>query len=193
MSADRRRRGCGCAFLVLVLLAAAAALVAWRGPEWYGRFQHPLAYQSEIAAEARSSGVDPYLVAAIINVESKFRPGVVSRAGAVGLMQVKPSTAVVGLGRDITADRLRDPATNIRVGTHYLASLMRRYGGNTQLALAAYNAGMTNADAWLAQSEATGASFRDTIAFPETAYYVDDVARERAEYRELYPGAFSGK
>lgn len=175
-------------------MAGAAVFFGWQGPAWYQRVNHPLAYVDVIAREAAAEHLDPYMVAALINVESKFRPDALSSVGAVGLMQVRPSTALeVGLGSDSTARSLRVPGTNIRVGVRYLAYLLRRYGGNQQLALAAYNAGMTNVDTWVARARKAGTPFRGSIAFPATAHYVDDVAAQTKVYRELYPDAFPVK
>ncbi len=92
----------------------------------------------------------------------------------------------------MTVEALSDPETNVRIGTIYLAELIARYGGNTGLALSAYNGGMTNADAWAAEWARQHGKLSDTIDFPETAHYVDEVASQAAEYRRLYPGAFAG-
>jgi soluble lytic murein transglycosylase len=176
-------------------VVAAVAVGVLYGPTLYQRVLHPLSYEQVIAKYARSAGVDPYLVAAVINIESGFRPDVVSPAGAVGLMQVKPSTAqAIAQAEDIkgkmTVETLSDPETNVRIGTVYLAELIARYDGNVGLALSAYNGGMTNADIWAAEWAREHGELSDTIDFPETAHYVDEVATQAAEYRRLYPGAF---
>jgi soluble lytic murein transglycosylase len=183
----------------LILLAAvvgAVALVVLFWPDLYLRVDHPLNHESAIAAAAASEDVDPYLVAAIINVESGFREGVVSSAGAVGLMQVKPSTAKavarsIGLPGTMDEAALSDPETNIRVGTAYLAELVTRYDGSVDLALSAYNAGLTNADEWAALWKPSESTLSATIDFPETAHYVGEVLAQVAVYRRLYPGAFA--
>ncbi len=182
--------------LVVVLLAAVAAAAAY-GPTWYQRFFHPLSHESQIATHARAAKVDPYLVAAVINVESGFRADVVSSAGAVGLMQVKPSTAkavarAAGMPGTMDVAALSDPDTNIRVGTLYLAELTGRYGGNVSLALAAYNAGLGNADRWAGEWAHNKGDLSATIDFPATAHYVDEVEAQAAVYRRLYPGVFAG-
>ncbi len=100
----------------------------------------------DILVAARSYGLDPLLVAAVIVRESHFRSHVVSFAGAVGLMQVLPWVAEdVATRHDVPWDgpsTLRDPARNIRIGTAYLAELVERFD-DTALALAAYNMGPT--------------------------------------------------
>ena len=180
---------------VVLLLAAVAAAAAY-GPSWYQRSFHPLSHESSIAASAHTAKLDPYLVAAVINVESGFRPDVVSSAGAVGLMQVKPSTAkavarAAGIAGKMDVTALSDPDTNIRVGTLYLAELTGRYGGNVSLALAAYNGGMTNADRWAGEWAGKKGNLSAIVDFPETAHYVDQVEAQAAVYRRLYPGVFA--
>lgn len=98
-----------------------------------------LPFGAQIRQVAESHGVDGFLVAAIVEVESSFNPDAVSHRGAVGLMQVLPSTA-----RIANADSLKDPARNIESGTRYLRHLLELYEGDLELALAAYNAGPTN-------------------------------------------------
>lgn len=95
-------------------------------------------YHAEIAAAARSHGIEPALLHAVISAESAYRAQAVSNKGALGLMQVMPATARrYGLGEQ----DLRQPATNIATGTRYLADLLRLFSGDMRLALAAYNAG----------------------------------------------------
>lgn len=182
--------------LAVVAVLAAVALSATSGPSWYQRLYHPLSHEAAIARHANAADLDPYLVAAVVNVESGFRPDVVSSAGAVGLMQVKPSTAAAvaraaGIGGRMDTRALSDPDTNLRIGTRYLAELVARYDGDTALALAAYNAGLGNADRWAGEWHRTGGDLSDTIDFPETAHYVDEVVSQVSEYRHLYPDAFS--
>ncbi|MFP2928244.1 lytic transglycosylase domain-containing protein [Pyxidicoccus sp. 3LG] len=100
-----------------------------------------------IAEEAGSTGFDPLLILAIIDVESDFEEEAVSEKGARGLMQIKPSTLHflaeqqgLRLSRqEVTAD----PALCVRLGIRYLHSLQARFGGDLEMALMAYNAGPT--------------------------------------------------
>ncbi|HVE50285.1 MAG TPA: lytic transglycosylase domain-containing protein [Casimicrobiaceae bacterium] len=98
-----------------------------------------------IERHAKANGLDPHLVKAVVAVESAFDPRAVSPKGAIGLMQVIPATGErYGLASDAkqtVAQKLLDPATNVRIGTRYLADLMRRFDSDLTLALAGYNAG----------------------------------------------------
>lgn len=175
---------------VVVLLAIVATLYV-RGPIFWQRHYYPLRFQKQIAASSARHKLNPYLVAAVINAESKWDTGVVSRAGAVGLMQVLPDTAreLARSGRvdsaAFPATKLSDPAVNIEYGTAYLRYLVERYH-EVETALAAYNAGLRHADTWKAE----GGNIRDAIAFPETKQYVLKVVRGRDRYLALYPHAF---
>lgn len=95
-----------------------------------------LPFGDAIGAVAERHQVDALLLAALVEVESGFRPGVISPQGAVGLMQVLPSTGTLYGARDLT-----DPLINLDAGTRYFSDLLDRYDGSLDLALAAYNAG----------------------------------------------------
>lgn len=88
---------------------------------------------------AQEGGLEPATVMAVLAVESRFRPHAISPDGALGLMQIMPGTAS-GLGFKTAAEAM-DPIANLRAGIDYLAKLKRKYSGDLNLALAAYNAG----------------------------------------------------
>ena len=93
-------------------------------------------YTPLIERASRTHGVDVALVHAVISAESAYNPGAVSRAGARGLMQLMPDTA-----RRFGVQNIMDPSDNIHGGVRYLRELLTMFKGNTELALAAYNAG----------------------------------------------------
>ena len=125
--------------------------------------------------------LDPALLAAVIEQESKFDASARSSTGAVGLMQLQPATAkgiakYTGGSRFVVSD-LVDPEINVRYGAWYLHHLLQKYR-DERLALAAYNAGQQNVDRWRAAGEG--------IQFAETREYVDRVERLKGIYRRAY-------
>jgi len=138
-------------------------------------------YTEEIDHWASVHSLDPYLVAAVIRAESHFRPGALSHAGAMGLMQVIPTTgewiAELLHFEDFVAKDLYRPDVNIRFGTWYLRYLLDQLDEDIESALVAYNAGLSNLLRW--QSEAG-------TVFPETRVYVSRVMRGWSTYRVLY-------
>ncbi|MFC4808254.1 transglycosylase SLT domain-containing protein [Paenibacillus sp. GCM10023250] len=98
-------------------------------------------YEPLIQTAAAKYGIDPSLIKAVIRTESSYNPSAESGAGAKGLMQLTDGTA-----RSLGVTDAFDPAQNIEGGTKYLAYLMKKYDGNEQAALAAYNAGPGRVD-----------------------------------------------
>ena len=116
-----------------------------------------------------------------------------SQSGAVGLMQVLPSTAEeiarrTGGERFVLGD-LSDPRINILYGSNYLRYLLDHFDGSQVMAVAAYNAGLAAVDGWAARAERDGGAFTlDDIAFAETRDYVREVQRLQKVYRRAYGG-----
>lgn len=182
------RRSLIIAGLALVTLALAWGALQLTKPVWYLRLVYPLAHADAIDAAASKNRLDPALVAAVIYEESRFHDDVSSHQGAVGLMQVLPSTAQeiarkTG-GTSFVASDLTDPRVNILYGCYYLRELLDLYGGSKVAAVAAYNAGQGNVDAWL--STTGGKLTAGQIPFSETRAYVNDVLRLQVIYRRAY-------
>jgi soluble lytic murein transglycosylase len=144
----------------------------------------PLRHEDIIRQQSRQKEVDPALIAAVIYKESRFRDQT-SSAGARGLMQITHETADyierLSGGTEFEYSDLADPDLNIRYGTFYLNWLLDLYDGDLVAALAAYNAGPSNADRW-GGSEMT----IEDIDFPETRAYVKGVLEKQREYRHTY-------
>jgi soluble lytic murein transglycosylase len=144
----------------------------------------PLRHDDVIRQQAVEKDVDAALIAAVIYSESKFTEAT-SSAGARGLMQITPEAAKeiarLSKGTEFKISDLSDPEINIRYGTFLLHELLERYEGDEAAALAAYNAGPTNADEW-GGSDLTVAE----IPFPETRAYVEEVLEKREAYRKRY-------
>ena len=189
--AARRRRQ---AFLLLGFLAAVSFGALLLRPLFTSAVHDltalPLLHEDAIRAQAHDKQLDPSLIAGVIYAESKFSDST-STAGALGLMQLLPSTAHFIADRSggtaFTTEDLSTPDINIAYGSWYLRYLLDRYDGNEVLALAAYNGGMGNVDRWVAEARARGERLDVAdIPFPETRAYVERVLDARRDYRRTY-------
>lgn len=144
----------------------------------------PLRHEDIIRQQAAEKNLDPALIAAVIYAESRFVDQK-SSAGALGLMQITPKTAkgieAASGGTTFVLSDLSDPEINISYGSFYLRHLLDRYDDNEVAALAAYNAGIGNVDAWGGSNLTVSG-----IKFPETRAYVVEVQSKREEYAQKY-------
>lgn len=136
----------------------------------------PTSYDDLIQQASQKYGIDEALIKAVIDTESSFNPSAVSSVGAKGLMQLMDGTAA-GLG---VSDSF-DPAQNIDAGTRYLSYQIKRFNGQVNMALAAYNAG-PNRIAKLGVS--TDEQLMDKLAMlpEETRKYISKIANARSKY-----------
>jgi len=153
------------------------------------RTAFPLPYESTVRMHAIRNQLDPMLMAGLIRQESAFEANAMSRVGAMGLMQVMPTTAHK-LTRQLrirySRTRLTDPGYNLQLGARYLANLIQLLG-TPEAALAAYNAGEDRVAQWTAgQNYLERAEFVESIPFTETREYVQIVIRNADVYRRLY-------
>ena len=164
------------------------------GHEWDSRLirvAFPLPYLDLIRREAMEWGVDPIVLAAIIRQESAFKADIVSRAGAIGLMQVMPPTgaqlARVHGPSGFQEEHLVSPEVSLHLGAAYFVEMSARYDGVLPLILSAYNAGPTRATRWKQYPEISDLlRFTERIPFVETRGYVKNVRRNLGIYRVLY-------
>ena len=181
--------------VLTVLTFLFLAVAGWMGYiYWLGHMPQESAYDPLIVSVSRASGVDPFLVRALIWRESKFNPLTHGNADEHGLMQVTPEVgqmwAKANKVEDFTDDKLYDPETNIRAGTWYLNRAIKRWSQTDDpvtFALAEYNAGRSNALKWvdpLAPLDHT--AFLDRITFPSTKKYVEVIEAKREQYRAVF-------
>ncbi|WP_225442509.1 lytic transglycosylase domain-containing protein [Paenibacillus lycopersici] len=174
------------------MIIAVLALLFVRS-EWMSRWLYPVHYRDAIVASADNYELDAHLIAAIIRVESNYKPEAVSRAGAVGIMQLMPTTAldVIKKGgfKDITVESVSEqPEAAIQVGSWYLNRLNDQFEGNMYKVIAAYNAGPSNVKDWIAKGIWDGQlETVSQVPFGETRHYIQRVIYYYNKYKELYP------
>jgi soluble lytic murein transglycosylase len=156
---------------------------------WQGLFPRP--YWDNLKRYSAENRLDPYVVASLVRQESEFNPLAVSRADAIGLMQILPPTgkklAHQVKVKGFNSSMLLDPAINLRLGSRYVRDLLDKYGGKLEYALAAYNAGPERVDEWLKTPYRDVDEFVESIPFTETREYVQAIVRNAEMYREIYP------
>jgi peptidoglycan lytic transglycosylase len=163
-----------------------------RVPDGWRRLHYPVEEGGFIPARARESGVDPSVLRGLVRQESVFDAGAKSRAGALGLTQLLPGTAVP-LARSVLRVRYRraflyDPGVNIQLGAAYLRQLLDRFGGNMRFALAGYNGGPARMSRVLEQNRGRAEDeILESHPFHETRDYVRRVLLYAESYRKLYP------
>lgn len=152
---------------------------------------YPVGYKDYINRYSKEYNLDPFLVASIINVESKYDKNATSSKNARGLMQIGESTgkwaSEVLQITSYTADMLYNPEVNIRIGTWYLNQLNKEFDNNLELVLAAYNAGSGNVNKWLVDEEySRNGEELHTIPFKETKDYLKRVKMNYEVYSRAY-------
>ena len=170
--------------MLAAFLGGAFAYLQQAEPAWWARLWYPLRYASIVRGHAANYRLNPALLAAVIEQESKFNAAARSSTGAIGLMQLQPATAKgialrTGGSRFVLSD-LYNPEINVRYGAWYLRHLLDKYH-DERTALAAYNAGQENVDRWRVEHE--------QVQFPETRAYVARVERLKGIYGRAYRSA----
>ncbi|MFV9511174.1 lytic transglycosylase domain-containing protein [Tepidibacillus sp. LV47] len=175
-------------FLLFLVFLAINSRAIWK-------FMYPIKYEKQIKVYTSEFRVDPYLVLAIIQVETRFQKDKQSAKGAIGLMQIMPDTAKwiaeKGGFPPHMAKNLHQPDNNIAFGSWYLAQMHQRFNGNIYATIAAYNAGPRNVEKWMQQGLWDG-SFEqlNRIPFGETRHYVQRVLHFYERYQWIYKDEF---
>lgn len=150
---------------------------------------YKLEYTEYVKKYANEYNVDEYLIYAIIKAESNFEPNAESHRGAKGLMQLMYSTAEdisKRIGIELNEENILEPDININLGTKYISMLIQKYN-NTNLALAAYNAGSGNVDGWIEKGTLkSDGSDIENVPFTETNNYVRKILRDYEIYKNMY-------
>lgn len=154
---------------------------------------YPRGYRQLVEEYSKKYNIDPNLIYAVVLAESMFKKDSISRANAIGLMQIIPLTgqyvaSLAGL-RDFKPEMLMDPDINLGLGIKYLSTLNQQYSGNLVLMLAHYNAGPTNLNSWLSRKDPQEVDiFIENIPFNETREYIKKVISYYCYYSWLYGG-----
>ena len=155
---------------------------------WYA---WPAPFEEDVrAVEEQGGWLDAALLYSIMREESGYRPGVISVAGARGLLQLMPATAE-RVARDVhlvpfTPDDLFLPSVSIRLGSAYLEGLLREFDGRRSAAIGSYNAGPHVVARWVERNAGEDDEFVEEIPYSQTRAYVKRVMRSLHAYRVLY-------
>jgi soluble lytic murein transglycosylase len=179
------------AVAVILIGSIALSLLLTLGLGLIGKILHPTEYKQYVEKYAKEYNVPEYVIFAVINVESGFDPKAISSVGALGLMQMLPTTftwlsSFEHLGENLPVDDLYDPEVSIRYGTYYLKYLFEKFY-NWDTVFAAYNGGEGNVAKWLGDSRySDGKGGLKNIPFPETEKYVEKINDNIEYYKDTY-------
>ena len=171
-------------FIILsVVTVGLLAIFYFFFPHVWGELLYPLDYKDSIQKYSAERGLRPNFVCAVIYAESRFNKDSTSSVGAAGLMQIMPGTgASIAEEMGESMGDLYNPETSIKYGTWYLKGLVDKYNGNEELALAAYNAGVSRADKY----QESG------YALPyETVFFIQKIKDTEEMYNKVYDSWYS--
>ncbi len=149
----------------------------------------PIKYTAEIKRYSSMYGLPAYVVASVINVESGYRVDARSHADAMGLMQLKLSTAQdMSRNTSVVVDEntIYDKDVNIELGSKYIAYLLDMFEGNEVNALASYNWGLQNVKEWMAKGNVDKDGTIKNIPVKETKMYLKKYKVCKYIYRDIY-------
>ncbi|MBR2614596.1 MAG: lytic transglycosylase domain-containing protein [Clostridia bacterium] len=170
-------------FLILIFLG----LTVFFAIKGVNRVIYPKKYQNFAESVGEKYGVDPLFIYSIIKVESGFKKDAVSSKGAVGLMQITPSTAeYIAFSKGVKTYDLFNVETNIDFGVFYLKYLIDRFEV-LETAIVSYNAGETRVSAWLKDSALSLDGKRlNYVPYKESREYLEKVLKAYDKYKKLY-------
>lgn len=184
----RRTKKLNSRIIILILLASIACGIL--GNILFScidRLIYPERYYEEVMKYSSEYAVPPHLVFAVIKTESNFDPRALSSAGAMGLMQILPSTyswMASVLGEVAVTEMLYDPELNIKYGTYYLSYLHARFG-SWEKAIIAYNWGEGNFSSFMESDPYVEGDY-GSIPVKETRNYIKKVTKYWEKYNDLY-------
>lgn len=175
-------------FFVILSLAICSVILTFFVGCFYA-YNYPMKYKDEINMYSTQYDINGAIVASVVNVESNFREEVKSNKGAVGLMQLMPSTAewiANKIGEEYSEEKLKEADYNLKLGSYYLSYLIN-YFDDMKIGVCAYNAGLGNVSSWLKdkQFSSDGKSL-DNIPFKETKNYLNKVLKSYNYYKNRY-------
>ncbi len=182
-------------FLIALVIIGIIILAIFDQGKMVLRFIYPVKYTSIVSTYSKANNLEPFVVLAVINAESGFDSNAISSKNAIGLMQIRENTGL-WVANQINIDRfskneLYNPETNIKIGCWYLSLLIKEFRNNSDLALAAYNAGSGNVNKWLKNGKLNyNHVYINKIPFKETREYVKKVKKLQSIYRKLYENIF---
>ena len=155
----------------------------------YYAYFYPVKYSQQIEEFSKKYSVSSAIVASVANVESNFNEQAVSNKGAIGIMQLMPSTAkwlALKLNVEYSEEKLHEPIYNLELGAYYLSFLVNHFQ-DERVAICAYNAGQGNVTSWLENKEySSDGKTLDYIPFKETRSYLAKVLNNYNYYKNKY-------
>ena len=192
----KKKKSSGCLGFVVVTLILVLCVAVFIYSDLFSKIRisiehrvYPLKYEQEIIEAADEYNLEPGLLSAVIFAESRFQENATSHVGAMGLMQMMPSTFAEiqqRRGESLSSDSLYDPYISIDYGASYLGYLYNHFG-DIYTACAAYNAGIGTIEGWLLDEDYSedGVTLY-YIPYGETADYVEKIRDATVKYNELY-------
>ncbi len=151
-------------------------------------YYYPMKFKDEIIENSVEYRLDGAVIASVANIESNFKEDAISKKGAIGIMQLMPSTAewIAGqMKEEFNVEKLKIGEYNLKLGSFYLSYLIN-YFGDRDLGICAYNAGQGNVSAWLKDERYSHDGKLNKIPFKETENYLIKFKKNYKYYKNRY-------